>query len=276
MGDGETKRAAPNLNSAGGVGVGGLGPELAASLRVTDSWEEPTGRGEGGGERVRREGGAARGCGVTEKCPSVVRVEGAGQHPSSRSPRPSSYPAGSDWFAHLCLPTSPSGLIPEKSESGRDATTAAPPRPQALRTPRPPHRRPLPGPAGVPAPPRRPAPPSPLRSGTPGCPRPPRARPHLGLRGWLGPSLPPHPSGSLRCLPRAPLGALFPSGLSSAFSPCPSPTSSPALLSWRPRRLPCRRVTLERPAPARGGNCPDTRWGRERLGVEKGARGPRG
>lgn len=174
----------------------------------------------------------------SQKNARVVRVEGAGQHASSRSPRPSSYPAGSDWFAHLSLPTSPSGQIPEKSESERDATTAAPPLLQALRTRRPPHRRPLPGPAGVPAPPRRPAPPSPLRSCTPGCPRPPRPRRPVGHPGWLGPSLPPHPSGSLRCLPRAPLGALFPSGLSSAFSPCPSPTSSPSLLSWRPRRLP--------------------------------------
>lgn len=224
---------AQNLNSAGGVGVGGLRAR-ARRLPAGNRFLGRAHRERGGrGGRARREGGAARGCGFTEKCPSVVRVEGAGQHPGSRSPRPSSYPAGSDRFAHLSFPTSPSGLIPEKSESERDATAAAPPRPQALRTP-----RPLPGPASVPAPPRRPAPPSPQRPCIPGSLRAPRPHPPLGHPGWLGPSPPPHPSGSLRCLSRAPLRALLPPGLSSAFSPCPSPTSSPALLSWRPRRLP--------------------------------------
>lgn len=71
---------------------------------------------------MQREGRASQargwgrdaGCGFTGKFPGMVTVEGAGQHPSSLGPRPSSYPAGSNWFAHLSLPASPSGLNPEK------------------------------------------------------------------------------------------------------------------------------------------------------------------
>lgn len=160
---------AQNLNSAGRVGVGGLRARVrrlpAGNRFLGGAHRERGGRGRASQEK----GWGHTGYGFTEKCPSVVMEEGAGQHPGSRSPRPSSYPAGSDWFAHLSLPTSPSGFIPEKSESERDATTAVPPgrKPSGLRA-RPtdapsqvlPVSPPLPG-----APPLRPlcdpAPPSP-------------------------------------------------------------------------------------------------------------------
>ncbi|CAI9164749.1 unnamed protein product [Rangifer tarandus platyrhynchus] len=123
---------------------------------------------------------------------------------------------------------SPSGLIPEKSESERDATTAAPPRQQALRPLLPPHRPPLPGPAGVRAPPRRPAPPSPLGSGTPGYPRLPPAAPVprvLALVwGFAAGSAPPFhriPQGLCAVLP-APLSA-------PSFPRASPPHSHPAL-----------------------------------------------
>lgn len=207
---------AQNLNSAEGVGVGGLRARarrlLAGNRFLGGAHRERGGRGG----RVRREGGAARGCGFTEKCPSVVRAEGAGQHPGSRSPRPSSYPAGSDWFAHLSLPTSPSGLIPEKSESERDATAAASPRPQALRTPRPP---------APPMPPPRSC----------QCPRPSPV-PRLSVpSATLHPRLPPCPasspsSGASRLARPLPSTASLRVSALSFRSPSPRPPSPGPLL----------------------------------------------
>lgn len=69
---------------------------------------------EGEGRQVRREGGAGMGRGDcktngvdSHKFPRVVRVEGAGQHPSLLGTRPWSCLAGSDWFTHLSLPPAP-------------------------------------------------------------------------------------------------------------------------------------------------------------------------
>lgn len=235
MGSGNGKgRAGTGSEFPGGAGAGLLRAELGASLWLTASSEEPTLHAERGGDggRVGRAGGARGGenCSppgrFTEQFPSVVRLEGARQHPSGPSPRPSGCPAGSDWFAHLSLPVSPPGRIPERAGQGTCCS----------------HRR-----SGL----RLRAAPSPaLPTGS--CPGRPASLP--GASRALSPRgvhdsqrhRRPRPLRSRAPCPASPLSSPRPcagpqpvsAGLPSAFSHRPSPTSSPSCLPWRPGTSP--------------------------------------